>query len=122
MKDLLYQEFVKGFEGEPEISVESRSEHLPPKTIKLWEGFFDSLMVRIKPANGEWTGLALPYHLHEGWNNAPWNVTNLEVVANQWQEIPLEGLSDECVAVHRAISNLFAAALRSSDSVWISRD
>jgi hypothetical protein len=60
-------DFYQGYEGEPELIVELRVARGRKATVRAWNGHFDRLMVLVPPSPEGWTGLALHYHLHTGW-------------------------------------------------------
>lgn len=117
-------DFYSGFEGEPEIRFTLKAPTGEERVLRLWEGYFEELLERIDPVGGCWTGLALPYHLHEGWyEDAPWRVEDIEAIARQWIDIVVADLSTETQAVHAAVLGLLAQAAAEGDSeLWISRD
>lgn len=93
------------------------------KTIRLWAGHLDEIMLQIEPEAGRWTGLALPYHLNEGGAaGSPWKVPNLEEVIAQWQNVDAGRLSTNCREVHGAVLGLMREAVRSGQHVWISEE
>jgi hypothetical protein len=61
-------DFYSGFEGQPEINIVCEIDHTNSLTIKLWEGYFDSIMSAVQPnEHGQWEGVMEAYHLHLGW-------------------------------------------------------
>lgn len=114
--------FYAGFEGEPEIQVILGNPVHPIKMIRMWAGHFDSLMSAIEPESGRWTGLALPYHLHEGWyGGSPWRVPNLREVLQQWQSIETQ-IPVDCRPQYLAVLALMHEALNASTELWISEE
>ena len=62
-------DFYSGFEGEPGVQIfqEDRQGNIPV-LIKIWDGYFRDIIEEIVPNTaGYWEGVALVYHLHEGW-------------------------------------------------------
>lgn len=117
------QDYYSGFEGEPEIRFTLKSRDVPDSILRMWTGYFDSIMTRLAPEGGQWTGLARPYHLHEAWyDGAPWKVPDLAYVVEQWKGITTEALSAQCIEVHAAVLTLLNTALEYGGEVWISEE
>lgn len=116
-------DFYSGFEGEPAIVVFARIMGMPCGELRAWSGYFDTLMARIPPEDGEWTGIALPYHLQGGWYlGEPWQVPSIAVFIQQWLTVGTSDLSAECQEVHRAILQLASKALAAGGELWISEE
>jgi hypothetical protein len=113
-------DFYTGFEGKPEIQFLLKNGDMLESRIRIWEGYFDALMTRIKPDAEGWTGLALPYNLHEGWYEAgPWRIPDTAEALAQWSGISTEGMDRRCVEVHGAVIGILAEARRRGRDVWI---
>jgi hypothetical protein len=84
------EDFYRGFEGEPEIRFVAKGAVGPDREVRIWVGYFSTIMDRIVPEGDGWTGLALPYHLCEGWyEDDGWRVPDLDGVISQWGKIAL---------------------------------
>ncbi|NOJ81601.1 hypothetical protein [Myxococcus xanthus] len=117
------KDFYVGFEGEPEIRFVVNGVGVPEQVLRIWDGYFDAIVERIELESGQWTGLALPYHLHEGWyDGAPWKVPDLVHVLGQWRRIRTAGLSPQCLEVHAAVLELLNTAVECNAEVWISEE
>lgn len=117
------RDFYEGFEGEPEIRFVVKAKGMPDRVLPLWSGYFDSIVRRIELKDGQWTGLALLYHLHEAWyDGAPWKIADLSYVTEQWSQIRTDGLSAECVEVYGAVLELMTSAVEAGSEVWISEE
>ncbi|RKI39286.1 hypothetical protein D7Y27_22245 [Corallococcus sp. AB004] len=116
------RDFYEGFEGEPEIHFVAKVKGVPDQVLRIWDGYFDSIMARIELKGGQWTGLALPYHLCEGWHDAPWKIESLDSVVDQWRQIRTDGLPAGCGKVHVAILELLTSVDAAGGEVWISEE
>lgn len=117
------QDFYTGFEGEPEIRFVLTRNQMEDRTLRLWEGYFNAIMMNATPEDGRWTGLALPYHLHEGWyEKSPWMIEELPSALEQWEKIDKASLSPECLAVHASVIELMTMALETGGDLWICYD
>ncbi|GHG77823.1 dihydroorotate dehydrogenase (quinone) [Comamonas sp. JC664] len=115
------KDFYTGFEGESEILFTLRGENVPDQLIRMWAGYFDDIAMRIELEDGKFTGLALTYHLVEGWQDGvPWKVPDLGHTVKQWEGICTTGLSPESLEVHGAVLDLLRSAIESNGEVWIS--
>ncbi len=114
-------DFYSGFEGEPEIRFELRRVDEEVTGVRIWDGYFYSIMAEIHPEEGRWTGLALPYHLCE-LDDEPWKIPNLQEVTDQWERTPVRHLDPTVQRVHAAVLALLRTALASGGEVWIIDD
>lgn len=114
-------DFYSGFEGESEIRFELRGIGPQVTGVRMWEGYFDSIMRQIHPEEGGWTGLALPYHLCE-LDDEPWKIPNLQEVADQWERTQVRHLDPTVQRVHAAVLALLRTAIASGGEVWIIED
>ncbi|NUP13546.1 MAG: hypothetical protein HOW73_46510 [Polyangiaceae bacterium] len=116
-------DFYTGFEGEAEVRFVLRAAGTDQRIVRLWIGYFDTLMETVQPENGEWTGLALPYHVRAGWyDQSPWRVENLNEVLEQWRRIPTFGIDPQCERAYRAVLDLLTEAANTGSEVWIEYD
>lgn len=114
-------DFYTGFEGEPEIQFSTASGCGGNRIVRVWVGYFDAIMSKVKPGPTGWTGLALPYHLNAGWyDSSPWRIPDLDAVVKQWGSIETASLSPDSVRAHSAVLELLRHALATSQPVTIS--
>lgn len=81
-------DFYSGFEGEPEITIAQFD--VEGKTVfilRTWIGFFDAVLRKIKPQNGEWAGIVKHYHLETAWNEETWKCDDLTLLFIQLSKI-----------------------------------
>jgi hypothetical protein len=117
------KDFYSGFEGYPEIIMELKGPGGSIETIRMWDGHFDAIMTLIEPENGEWTGLALPYNLLQGWFEvSPWRVPNMKEVLTQWEKIDESKIPASCRLLHQAVRDLMREAVKSGAELWISEE
>jgi hypothetical protein len=91
--------------------------------VRMWSGHFDALMSKIEPDGGRWTGLALPYHLQEGWYvESPWKVPDLQVVTQQWEQLAVAGVRADCQALYSAVLELMREAGEPGATLWIAEE
>ncbi len=112
------------FEGEPELTIELVRDGQVEQRIRMWIGWFDWLIGRISPGPSGWTGLALPYHLDEGWQETsprPWLLPDngLAEVRNRWAAISTDGCGTDELAVHGAVLRLLEEAQRTGAGVQL---
>ena len=116
------EEYFEGFEGEAEILL--TIEKIPGKTesIGIWSGYFDSIIEKIQPINGYWTGLAYYYHLDIGWyEESPWQVDNLKEAYEQLAEIDKESLEyPQEKEILGIILSMFKEAIENGYKIYIS--
>lgn len=114
------ERFYAGFEGEPAILLELVNGDAPRKAIRVWEGYFDGLMRRIRPEPQGWTGLALPYNLCEGWYlGPPWRVENVREALAQWEALDLGDMPDEDREIHAEVLGMLRDAAAGKGDMWI---
>jgi hypothetical protein len=117
------KDFYSGFEGEPEIIIELKGPDGPIETIRMYYGYFRDVMTLIEPENGEWTGLALPYNLCEGWYDVSfWRVPDTKEALAQWEKIDERKIPDDSRVVYQAVRDLMREAVKSGAALWISEE
>lgn len=78
------KDYYTGFEGEPEYTFVRKDGRGSELAFRVWDGHFGRIMDTIQPGPQGWTGLALPYHLVEGWYDDPdWRVPDADEAAAQ---------------------------------------
>lgn len=118
MREMIINHY-SDFEGEPEIKFicESNGNRI---ILKIWEGYFDEIMRKIKPNAKGWTGLAYYYHLHEGWYDInPWEIPDLKLAIEQLVEINIRELDETVKNVLVDILKLLKKALSTKAGVII---
>lgn len=71
-------------------------------------GYFDQFMGHVDPGPRGWSGLALPYHLHQGWYGlSPWTVPDAKEALEQL-ELVLERFESGNAIDSQAFSALVA--------------
>lgn len=89
-------------------------------SVRMWEGYFDSMMGTLEPGDHGWTGIALPYHLGEGWHEGgSWTVPDIDVLISQWSPIALDSLGPPEREAHLAVARLLTDARRQGTEVRI---
>jgi hypothetical protein len=70
--------FYEGYEGEPELQMICKRDNENIVVMRLWIGFFDSILTLIKPGkDGFWEGIPLYYHTVTGWHDVEeWECTH----------------------------------------------
>lgn len=116
-------DYYLGFEGEPEISLMYSSSDNTRFSIRIWEGYFDTMMSYIQPiANGE-KGLFYYYDTHTGWyDHSPWKLLDLSVVINELQSIDKKILDQICLDILSDMYNLALQAKKEETYIWITYD
>lgn len=89
------KDYYTGFEGYPEITFVRRRPD-GDLLFTLWDGYFDDIMMAIKPDSEGWTSLALVYHLDEGWYDDPdWLIPDPAAALAQLRGVDPSALRDE---------------------------
>ena len=115
-------DYYSGFEGSPKIQFISVIDN-EKLTIRVWIGYFDNIMEAINFEPPEWTGLALYYHLDEGWyEESPWKIPELDTIIQQFQKIDYKVFDKETKKVYEDIFNLLQKAKAEQKSVIIVYD
>ena len=107
------QDFVTGFEGEPEIHF-FRDKVL---ALRIWEGHLAAILEDVEPIAGLWTGLAKGWHLDQ-WSDAVWKAPISDCVA-ELQSLSVD--SKHTAAVLDALRRLFQDAQESGAEVTVLR-
>lgn len=114
-------DFYTGYEGEPELVISQEDVHGNSKTvIRLWVGFFDSIMELIKPnAQGEWEGVVLYYHTATGWYEiSPWRCDDVPLLIDQLESIERQELDSPDQSVLDTLIETLKNAVNSNDSIY----
>ena len=114
-------DFYKGYEGENEIQFIKISPDGSKEMIKIWDGFFDDFMTKIKPEKEGWTSLAYYYHLVEGWNDeSPWEIQDVLGAFEQLKQLnDIDFRFVKSKVVHHEVCKLLESALKSNSRVYI---
>lgn len=96
-KEIVYDSYYSGFEGEPEIAFvfeNSDERHI----LKMWTGYFDTmldLMCQYEPFND---GILHEYYAHEGWyEESPWELTNLNAAIQLFKSFNLQKVNENTI-------------------------
>ena len=119
MKKIIELDYYSRFEGYLEIQfiLEFSSQK---KVIKIWDGYFNSIMECIKPSLAGWTGLAYYYHLDIGWyDESPWEIPDLELALEQFRTIYLPEQKEEEQVILASIIQLLEEACILNEKVYI---
>ncbi|MGE5417879.1 MAG: dihydroorotate dehydrogenase (quinone) [Acidobacteriota bacterium] len=118
--DEINSKYYDGFDGYPEIQFIKVAGNGQRTIIRLWDGFFDSIMNLIQPGPSGWTGLALPYHLYEGWYvESPWRIPDIMEAIEQFTSVDIEALDDQTNCVLQDIIKLLSDAKSNRETVLI---
>lgn len=118
-------DFYSGYEGEPEFSVIQKSSIGVVKiTIKMWIGFFDSLIEPIMPnSNGEWEGIILYYHTNINWfDNSPWNNEEKILFVQQLESFDNHHLDIQTQNILEILIMVFKDSIDSNDEIYFEYD
>lgn len=121
--DTIINKHYEGYLGEPEIQFVKISNEGKKFILRIWIGFFDSIISLLKPKKTGWTGLAYYYHMHEGWyDESPWQINDIVATINELQEINLNDLDTQTQEVLNDIIELLTNALPKGNTAWINYD
>lgn len=113
-------DFYSGFEGEPEIQILLKNQDNNPfLELKVWIGYFDAVLKKIKTINGNWEGIALHYHLETGLYDDEWECDNLFLLKSQLLNIDLDGMDSKDQQFIEAFINLVLDAIKHNDRLFI---
>ncbi|KQY91211.1 hypothetical protein ASD24_24175 [Paenibacillus sp. Root52] len=116
-------DFYKGYEGEPEIQISYSSKNEGSVTLRIWEGYFDNIMMGIKADSNHWTALAYYYHLHEGWyENSPWVIPDIDAALEQLELVNKAEFYDETQEILKHFIEILMNAKSNNEEVWIAYD
>ncbi|SHK19153.1 hypothetical protein SAMN02745163_03392 [Clostridium cavendishii DSM 21758] len=116
------EEYYDGFEGEPEMIFTLVKSNGQKEEFGIWDGYFSTIIKKVKPKENGWTGLAYYYHLYIGWyDESPWMVENLIESYEQLKEIDIESFeNDEDKKVLVKIICMFKKAIDNGEKIYIS--
>lgn len=116
------EKYYEGFEGEPEITftLEKGKER---EDFGVWDGYFNTIIRKIKPDASGWTGLAYYYHLYNGWyDESPWRIENPYEAYVQLANIDVSGLEKEESEILQVILQMLREAIDNRYPIYISYD
>ncbi len=120
--DKIISKHYDGFEGEPEIQFVRIAKNGERFILRIWIGFFDSIMDMIEPQKSGWTGLAYYYHMYEGWyDESPWQIADVQAVIDELKEINSSVLDNQTQNVLKDIFELLQS-VTANETVWINYD
>lgn len=121
--DTINNKHYEGFQGEPEIQfirIDNKGKKI---VLRIWIGFFDSILSLIEPTDAGWKGLAYYYHMHEGWyEESPWQITDIAATINELQKINKNSLDIQTQNAFNDLIELLTNALSENNAVWINYD
>ncbi len=121
--DTIDNRHYDGFEGEPEIQFIRVAENGDKFILRIWIGFFDSIMSAIKPKTYGWTGLSYYYHMHEGWyTESPWRAPDTVAIINELKKLNKSMLDSKTQNVLNDIIELLLDSQQGDDKIWICYD
>lgn len=88
-------DYYSDFEGEPEIAFIRRSSGDTMGELRMWNGYFETIMQAVRPGPKGWSSLALHFNMDTGWNDEPWRVDNLAEALKQLQELDREDVKGD---------------------------
>ncbi len=118
--DKIIRNYYSGYEGEPEIQFIRVTGDGQRFILRIWVGFFDNIMMSIKPVANEWTSLAYYYHLVEGWHDeSPWKVPDIGAAISQFRDIDVASIDKNSQEVLYDICEMLLVAEAANESVFI---
>lgn len=82
-------DFYSGFDDDTEIIFLIETDEYR-KRLSIWHFYFDNIMGKIEPENGEWTNMAYYYRYMVGWDREEnWKIPNLDMALLQFRSIKL---------------------------------
>lgn len=115
-------DFYNGFEGEPEIIISRKDINGDIKMIiRLWIGFFDSIMNLIKPdKNGKWEGVPLYYHEETAWyDGSPWKCDHVELLIIQLESVDTSELDIKRKKILEILMNELKRSVSLKEYIYI---
>jgi len=121
------KDFYTGFEGNGEISFFCQTEDSQKYVVKIWEGYFYTIMTsmlnNLSLVNGEFTGIAYYYNRQTGWyDESPWLIENLGEAIYQFECVNDNDLDDTEKAVLESIVSMLKFAYADGLKVFITYD
>jgi hypothetical protein len=117
-------DFYTGFEQDPELMFIQKSISYE-KRLRLWEGYFDTMMHQVKLSQNEpWTSLAYYYHLCLGcWGDEQenWKIPNVQEALSQLQALELSDEDNQTIAAWQTLILFLKEADEENNSVYITR-
>jgi len=118
--DKIIRNYYSGYEGEPEIQFIRVTGDGQRFILRIWVGFFDNIMMSIKPVANEWTSLAYYYHLVEGWHDeSQWKVPDIGAAISQFRDIDVASIDKNSQEVLYDICEMLLVAEAANESVFI---
>lgn len=116
-------DYYIGFEGEPEIRLMYSSSDKTRFLIRMWEGYFDTIMSYIQPTAKQEKRLSYYYHTHTGWyDHSPWKIPDISVVMDELQDIDKTLLDQISLDILNDMYNLLLQAKKEKQFIWITYD
>ncbi len=109
-----------GFEGEPEIQFIRGTEISEQYILRIWIGYFDTIMSTSKLGENGWSGLSYYYHTHTGWyETSPWEIQDINKAIIEFEEMDVHELDETAKNVWSDICSLLNDARSSKETVMI---
>ena len=118
----LEERYFLGMEGEGEIElIRVVIDGTELKRLRMWYGYFGSILEEISFEKDGWPSLAYNYHLDKGWNEeSPWLIPNVEEAIQQFQSINLPKEKQNLKVLLNGIIEFLIEVKETGDSVYIS--
>ena len=89
--------------------------------LRIWDGYFNSIMQQVKCENGKWTSLAYYFNLGIGWyEESPWLVEDTKEAYQQLSNIEKKDLQDIEQEVLKNMLNCFEYSICNQVDLLIS--
>jgi hypothetical protein len=118
-------DFYKSFDGEPELTISQKDfSGNNINSIKLWIGFFDSIIELIKPnCKDEWEGFILYYHTHTGlYDNSSWKCEEVILFIQQLESIEKLQLDVQTQEILEILIELLKESISSKTIIYFEYD
>lgn len=113
--------FYTGFEGEAEIQIVEKDSHGTEfLLLRMWAGYFDSIIYEIPPnSNGMWEGVPLYFHTQTGWyENDNWECKDKVLFLTQLQSVDENKLDFETNQTLKCLKEVIASSIKSDNRVY----
>ena len=106
-----------GYEGEPEMVFSLLQEDTVIKKLCIWDGHFSFIIESCKADNGEYQGLACPYH--SGYLDDKYVILNLIECLDALVNTNISNEDKETQNVYYEIIKLFQEAIEANATIYI---
>lgn len=109
-----------GFEAEPEVQFITQDVHGNRLVVRMWVGYFDSIMNCIPPKGGQWQGIAYYYQMNTGWyDESPWLIPDACEARSQIEYSRSQLKDQQLVVICNDVLDLLNFALEYNQIVQI---